>query len=294
VSDTVKLTIHEAIAEVKREIGVVEKNERNTQQGYNFRGIDAVVNAAGPSLNKYGVITAPHLDDITTSVVEIGKNRTPMQYVLVTVTYTFEGPAGDSLTARVPGEAMDSGDKAASKAMSVAWRTALIQVFNLRTDEQEPDSKTYERSPLREPAQQGGDGAPDDYMIAEWGSIIDKLATSADADQADAHLRQVFRKGGMNSRTAAAIRAAITAKKATLPAGPRNGGAPDQVEHFAQQIRNAETPDQVQAVLKEIREKRMSSASFTLDGKTITLAAFSSQRRAELTGANGNAVAGVP
>jgi hypothetical protein len=43
---------------------------------------------------------------------------------------------------------MDSGDKATAKAMSVAYRTALLQVLCLPTDEPDPDSHTYERAPV--------------------------------------------------------------------------------------------------------------------------------------------------
>jgi hypothetical protein len=41
---------------------------------------------------------------------------------------------------------MDSGDKAVPKAMSVAFRTALLQALALPTDEPDPDASTYERA----------------------------------------------------------------------------------------------------------------------------------------------------
>lgn len=41
---------------------------------------------------------------------------------------------------------MDSGDKATAKAMSVAFRTALLQALCLPTDEIDPDAESYERS----------------------------------------------------------------------------------------------------------------------------------------------------
>jgi hypothetical protein len=46
----------------------------------------------------------------------------------------------------VPGEAFDSGDKATAKAMSVAFRIALLQGLSLPTDETDPDAQTYERA----------------------------------------------------------------------------------------------------------------------------------------------------
>jgi hypothetical protein len=41
---------------------------------------------------------------------------------------------------------MDSGDKAIAKAMSVAFRTALLQTLALPTDEADPDTSSYQRS----------------------------------------------------------------------------------------------------------------------------------------------------
>jgi hypothetical protein len=58
----------------------------------------------------------------------------------------FQLPGRDEVQAIVPGEAMDSGDKAVSKAMSVAFRIALIQALNLPTGEPDADSQSYERS----------------------------------------------------------------------------------------------------------------------------------------------------
>jgi hypothetical protein len=140
------IAIQVALAEVKRMVTAVGKNERNAQQGFNYRGVDAVVNAAAPALNEVGVITVPELIDYTYEVVEVGKNKTPMAHVMGRVKYSFLGPAGDAISATVLSESMDSGDKAAAKMMSVAYRIALLQVLNLPTDEPDPDSVSYERA----------------------------------------------------------------------------------------------------------------------------------------------------
>jgi ERF superfamily len=144
VSD--KPTVFEIFADVKREVRAVGKDSRNATQGFNFRGIDAVVNAAAPALDKHGVITATELESIAYATVEVGQKRTPMAHVRVEVTYRFYGPGGDSFPVKVPGEAMDSGDKGTAKAMSVAYRIALLQALNLPTSEPDPDSQSYERS----------------------------------------------------------------------------------------------------------------------------------------------------
>lgn len=146
MTEITALPIAQAMGAIMKEVGAIAKKDKNTSQGFNFRGIDSVVNAVSPALQKHGVIVVPSVDDYEYATVEIGRNRTAMGHVKVIVTYTFIGSNGDSIKATVAGEAMDSGDKATAKAMSVAFRTALLQALALPTDEPDPDSQSYERS----------------------------------------------------------------------------------------------------------------------------------------------------
>lgn len=139
-------SVQQSLAAVMADVQAVRKTDRNQQQGFNFRGIDAVVNAVGPALRKHAVLVLPTVVEFTQGTVEVGRNRTPMGHVTVKVQYTFVGPEGDTLAATVVGEAMDSGDKAVAKAMSVAFRTALLQSLALPTDEPDPDASSYERA----------------------------------------------------------------------------------------------------------------------------------------------------
>lgn len=139
-------SVHQALADVKAAVGAVGKGQKNAQQGFNFRGVDDVVNAAAPALNDNRIVIMPEILDFTYETVEVGRNKTQMGHVTGKVAYVFWGPLGDSVRAVVPSEAMDSGDKAIPKFMSVAYRIALLQVLNLPTDEPDPDSVSYERS----------------------------------------------------------------------------------------------------------------------------------------------------
>lgn len=138
------------LTEIKAAMGAIGKDSKNQQQGFMFRGIDAVINAAAPELIKTGVVVFPKVLDYQYGVVEVGGRRTPMGHARVTVEYTFYGPAGDSLTGSAVGEAMDSGDKATAKAMSVAYRTFLLQALSLPTSETDPDASTYTRTDTTE------------------------------------------------------------------------------------------------------------------------------------------------
>jgi hypothetical protein len=139
--------IHQALADVMEDVRVVHKGERNSQQGYIFRGIDAVINAVGPVLRKHGVVPMPMLEAATYRDVQTNTGK-PSREVTVKVRYRFYGPAGDFLDAIVPGESMDFGDKGTAKAMSVAMRIALLQALALPTDDPDPDTQSYERAPV--------------------------------------------------------------------------------------------------------------------------------------------------
>lgn len=139
-------SIFTALSNVMADVQSVRKGDVNEQQGFRFRGVDAVVNAVAPALRNHSVIVVPDVRDYQYGTVEVGRNRTPMGHARVIVAYTFHGPAGDSITCSAPGEAMDSGDKATAKAMSVAFRTALLQALALPTDEPDPDAHTYQRA----------------------------------------------------------------------------------------------------------------------------------------------------
>lgn len=140
------MSVYEAVAAVMADVQAVGKNGRNTAQNFSFRGIDAVVNAVGPALRTHGVIIAPVATEQATAQIEVGKNRSLMREVTLKVTFGVYGPDGDSFTVQVAAESMDSGDKATAKAHSVAYRTALLQLLCIPTDEPDPDATSYERA----------------------------------------------------------------------------------------------------------------------------------------------------
>lgn len=190
------MTVYAALNEVKKAIGAVGKGERNSAQGFNFRGIDAVVNAAAPHLNEHGIITVPEVLDCTYDTVEVGAKRTAMGHVTLKASYHFYGPEGDRVTATVMSESMDAGDKAMAKAMSVAYRIALLQVLNLPTTEADPDSESFERSGQSQntanpaPARKSA-STPVPATLAE---IAEKVKSATDVNL----LRELYKAAGDN------------------------------------------------------------------------------------------------
>lgn len=147
------------ISRISAEVGAVRKTQQAPGNigGYQFRGIDAVVNALHPVLAKYGVIVLPKVLEVERATATT-KNGGTMLNVYVTTQFTLYGPAGDSLEVITRGEAADAGDKATSKAQSVALRVALLQAFMLPTDEPDPDSQGYERAGAEGAAIRGHQG----------------------------------------------------------------------------------------------------------------------------------------
>ena len=138
------MTVYEAINKVMEDVRSVGKNDRNEQQRFNFRGIDATVNALSPAMRKHGLTVRPsnvlsieHIP-FTSAKGALGVS------CRVLVEYTFTDKDGDSCTSIVAAEANDYGDKATPKAMSVAFRTCLLQSFALPTDEVDPDAESYD------------------------------------------------------------------------------------------------------------------------------------------------------
>lgn len=143
------LSITDCLVMAAAAAGAVGKDSTNREQGFNFRGIDAVVNAVSGPLRDQGIVVVPEVRDVTRTSAPTRSGGT-INVVRVIVAYHFGGPAGDWLTAVVPGEAFDSGDKATAKAMSVAFRTALLQTLTLPTDERDPDADVYTATPPKD------------------------------------------------------------------------------------------------------------------------------------------------
>lgn len=138
-------SIYKVLGQVMADVRHVAKRDFNDHHRFSFRGIDAVVNAVGPALRDHGVVVVPLVQDVTYELVETTSKKASTA-CRVLVEYVFYGPAGDHITASVAGEAWDHGDKATPKAMSVAFRTALLQALTLPTDEPDPDHHTYEQA----------------------------------------------------------------------------------------------------------------------------------------------------
>lgn len=131
--------IYAKMSAVMRDIGAVTKDQKNTAQGFKFRGIDQFVNALYPALVKHGVFLSPRsvryaqeLKEVTRSNGKAGVDK----HVSLMMEYVFYAEDGSSVTVGpIPAEGLDSGDKATNKALSAALKYALIQTFSIPTED---------------------------------------------------------------------------------------------------------------------------------------------------------------
>ena len=159
--------IYQAITDIMSEGYAITKDKRNAQQGFRYRGIDDVLNTFQPLLAKHHVFVVPEVLDQQRQERTTGKGSS-LLYSLLRMRYTFYAEDGSSVSAVVIGEGMDSGDKASNKAMSVAMKYAMFQVFCIPTEEmQDPDAETPE--PSKPKAEQP---APEPVHCADCGAEI--------------------------------------------------------------------------------------------------------------------------
>lgn len=151
------MEIYEAINNVMADIGYIGKDKRNSQQNFNYRGVDDVMNALQPALVKHKVFVAPEVLEHTREERQT-KSGGSIIYSILKVKFTFTASDGTAVPVTVIGEAMDSADKSSNKAMSVAFKYACFQLFCIPTEEMiDPDADTYFTDPKDKPKE---DAAP--------------------------------------------------------------------------------------------------------------------------------------
>ena len=137
-----KPKIYEALINIMGEITPIKKEKKNQQQGFMYRGIDDFMNELHSLFAKHKVIIIPEcLDRVVDE--RVSKNGNALFYIKERVKYTFFADDGSSVSAIIDGEGMDSGDKGTNKAIAIALKYCLMQMFLVPTDDlKDPDAET--------------------------------------------------------------------------------------------------------------------------------------------------------
>lgn len=117
-----------AVSAAMSKVGI-GKTRQNKDQGFNFRGIDDVLNALSPLYADHGLVIVPKVLE-RVLVQSTTKSGSPLWKVTVKVEYhVIAVKDGSREIAVTYGEAMDSADKATNKALSAAYKYLAIQLF---------------------------------------------------------------------------------------------------------------------------------------------------------------------
>lgn len=136
--------IYKSIIDVMKKINAIGKDRKNATQGFQYRGIDDVMNELHGALTESGVFIVPEVLEENRSTGKSSNGR-DLFYTRLKIKFTFYAADGSSVNAVVIGEAMDSGDKASNKALSIGLKYAMLQVFCIPTeDEKDPDAASPE------------------------------------------------------------------------------------------------------------------------------------------------------
>lgn len=183
------------IAAVQAELaqGGIKKGRANTQgSGFKYRGIDDILNALGPMMPRHGLTVFPRLLEHS-AVERQSKSGGALFYITVKAAFDFVAVADGSMrTVEVYGEAMDSSDKATTKAQSIAWKNAAILTFQIPVEGvNDPDATTHQVKPSKAPVEPPfppGPARNSSDLKAQWRAFWSEVEACEDADQLDALL----------------------------------------------------------------------------------------------------------
>lgn len=151
----------------------IGKSRTNQQQGFKFRGIDETLNALAPVLSEHGLVVLPRM--LTRTITEReSRNGGVLFSVVVEAEFDFVAAEdGSKHTVRTFGEAMDSGDKATNKAMSIAYKYAAFLAFCIPVEGmgEDADQTKHDVAPAKPVAP---------YGYNDWADDMALLAQSAD------------------------------------------------------------------------------------------------------------------
>ena len=173
------MKVYQAINAVQRALSkeglAKDRQASGFGAGYTFRGIDDLYNVLSPLLAEHGLVIIPRCIERIESQRPSGQKT--LYFVAVKMEFDFvSAEDGSKHTACTYGEAMDSGDKATNKAMSIAYKYACFQTFAIPTEgDNDPDATVHEPAPARRPLQYTTPQQEQSERPAPVNQVIDKI-----------------------------------------------------------------------------------------------------------------------
>ena len=134
--------VYQAINAVLSEIseGGIAKHHRNQQENYDYRSIEDVLNALSPLLARHKLCVLPRM--LEREAIQVGADSGG-QLVLVRGAFDLVSALDGSVhTIECFGEAYDDSDKGTAKAISAAYKSAMLQAFCVPVPQDDADART--------------------------------------------------------------------------------------------------------------------------------------------------------
>ena len=142
------MKVYQCISKVQAElarIGIAKNQQCQQGASFKYRGIDEVYKTLAPLLSNAGLCILPRIIGRQCDERQSAKGNA-LFYVVVEAEFDLvSAEDGTRHTIRTFGEAMDSGDKATNKAMSIAYKNAIFMAFSVPTEgDNDPDAQAHE------------------------------------------------------------------------------------------------------------------------------------------------------
>lgn len=142
--------VYRAISRITAEFARtgIPKDRMNLQEQYQYRSIDDVTSRLAPLLAKYGLCALPRVLRRDSDQC-FSCDGYVLNHVRLLVAYDLISARDASRhSVRVWGEALDAGDKGTAKALSSAYKGAMLQLFCIPVATEDADAISYKLKPV--------------------------------------------------------------------------------------------------------------------------------------------------
>lgn len=168
--------IFKAIISAKREVGAIGKNGATDQKfgaKYDYRKFDDVIDVVAPLMDRYGIMLMSNV------LAKEERQDANKHFVTLTMGYRLFAEDGSFVEGSQVGEAFDVGDKAATKAQTVALRIFYCSTFNIAYNEMKDpeDGDQHQWTPK---------------SSGTYSRLVSALTSLQDPSQLDLYLKGAF------------------------------------------------------------------------------------------------------
>jgi len=136
-----KMNIHQRMVEVRKTVSYVKKDGKNKFQNFDYVSSSSCLAAIRQGMNDYGVLLLPMVK--TCKIEKWRENQKSVDFC-THLTLEFHWINVDAPEDRIVidwfAQGIDSGEKGMGKALTYAEKYHVLKVFNIPTDDIDPDS----------------------------------------------------------------------------------------------------------------------------------------------------------